>query len=220
MDGTGNSGVRWLGCLECRDLACYASASAPSRLAVVSGAGCVVWSGPGLQRASSRAAVRFSALTPVGPLPQPGPVAGQRRARRGGGCRSLGWLCGRGGGLRLVVGAVVVGVDGADDAPADLAQLPGLGLGQRVEDQAADLLDVAGRGLGHLGPAMAGQGGQGVAAVAPGRGYGAPSRAVPAGRRPGTGAAASSRPTARVRSSAGCGRAPRIAGPAPGTRSG
>ena len=39
----------------------------------------------------------------------------------------------------------MVGVDGADDAPADLAQLPGLGLGQRVEDQAADLLDVAGR---------------------------------------------------------------------------
>ncbi|HEY6315240.1 MAG TPA: hypothetical protein VIY52_31160, partial [Streptosporangiaceae bacterium] len=44
---------------------------------------------------------------------------------------------------------VVVGVDGADDATADLAELPGLGLGQRVEDQAADLLDVAGRGLGH-----------------------------------------------------------------------
>jgi len=57
----------------------------------------------------------------------------------------------------MVVAAVVAGVDGADDAPADLAQLPGLGLGQRVEDQAADLLDVAGRGPGHLRPALAGQ---------------------------------------------------------------
>jgi hypothetical protein len=52
---------------------------------------------------------------------------------------------------------VVVGVDGAGDAPADLAQLPGLGLGQRVEDQAADFLDMAGRGLGHLRLAVAGQ---------------------------------------------------------------
>ena len=46
---------------------------------------------------------------------------------------------------RLVVAAVVVG-SMARDAPADLAQLPGLGLGQRVEDQAAYLLDMAGRG--------------------------------------------------------------------------
>jgi acetyl esterase/lipase len=38
------------------------------------------------------------------------------------------------GGPCLVVGAAVVGVDGVHDAPADLAQLPGLGLGQRVED--------------------------------------------------------------------------------------
>src|SRR6266851_3711301 len=68
-------------------------------------------------------------------------------------------------GQRLVVGAVVVGVHGADDATAYLAQLPGLGLGQRVEDQAADLLDVAGRGLGHLRLALAGQDRQGVAAV-------------------------------------------------------
>jgi hypothetical protein len=34
----------------------------------------------------------------------------------------------------LVVEAMVVGVDSAHDAPADLAQLPGLGLGQGVED--------------------------------------------------------------------------------------
>jgi hypothetical protein len=49
---------------------------------------------------------------------------------------------------------LVIGADGAHDAPADLAQLPGLGLGQRVEDQAADLLDMAGRGLGHLQPPL------------------------------------------------------------------
>jgi len=53
---------------------------------------------------------------------------------------------GYGGGQGLVVAAVVAGVDGALDAPADLAQLLGLGLGQRVEDQAAYLLDMAGRG--------------------------------------------------------------------------
>ena len=33
-----------------------------------------------------------------------------------------------------VVGWLVVGVYGAGDAPGYLAQLPGLGLGQRVED--------------------------------------------------------------------------------------
>ncbi len=66
---------------------------------------------------------------------------------------------------QLVVGAAVVGVDGADDAAADVAQLPGLGLGQRVEDQAADLLDVAGGGLGYLRQALVGQDRQGVAAV-------------------------------------------------------
>ena len=60
---------------------------------------------------------------------------------------------------------LVAGLDGADDAPADVAQLPGLSLGQRVEDQAADFLGVAGRGLGHLGLALAGQGRQGVPAV-------------------------------------------------------
>ena len=60
---------------------------------------------------------------------------------------------------------LVVGVDGAGDAPADFAQLPGLGLGQRVEDQAADFVGVAGRGRDHLRLALAGQGGQGVAAV-------------------------------------------------------
>ena len=47
----------------------------------------------------------------------------------------------------------VVLVDGAHDVPANLAQLPGLSLGQRVEDQAADLLGVAGRGFGALCPA-------------------------------------------------------------------
>jgi len=57
---------------------------------------------------------------------------------------SLGCLCGHGG-------TATAGrrVDGADDLLADLVQLPGLGLGQRVEDQAADFLDMAGRGLGH-----------------------------------------------------------------------
>jgi hypothetical protein len=60
---------------------------------------------------------------------------------------------------------LVVGVDGTHDASADLAQLPGLGFGQRVEDQAADFLDMAGRGLGHFRQALAGQYRQGVAAV-------------------------------------------------------
>jgi hypothetical protein len=60
---------------------------------------------------------------------------------------------------------MVVGVGGAEDATADLAQLPALGLGQRVENEAADLLDVAGRGLGYFRLALAGQDGQGVAAV-------------------------------------------------------
>src|SRR5258707_13749241 len=55
-------------------------------------------------------------------------------------------------GQRLVVGAVVVGVDGGDDAPADLALLPGRGLGQRVEGQAADHLYTPGRALGTLHP--------------------------------------------------------------------
>ena len=39
---------------------------------------------------------------------------------------------------------LVAGVDGAGDALADVAQLPGLGFGQGVEDQAADFAGVAG----------------------------------------------------------------------------
>ena len=58
--------------------------------------------------------------------PSVGFIAG-RPARLG--IADPGCLCGHGGGHRLVVG-----VDGAGDALADLAQLPGLGLGQRVED--------------------------------------------------------------------------------------
>jgi hypothetical protein len=50
------------------------------------------------------------------------------------GCCSLGRFRGHGGGQRLVIEAAVVRVDGAHDAPADVAQLPGLGFGQRVED--------------------------------------------------------------------------------------
>ena len=60
---------------------------------------------------------------------------------------------------------LVDGANGAHDAPAGLAQLPGLGAGQRVEDQASDLLDVAGRGLCHLRSAPIGQGRQGVSPV-------------------------------------------------------
>src|SRR5579862_4329546 len=58
----------------------------------------------------------------------------------------------RGGGQGLVVGA-----DGARDAPADLAQLPGLGLGERIEDEAAYFVDMAGGGLGDLRLALVGQ---------------------------------------------------------------
>ncbi len=78
---------------------------------------------------------------------------------------SLGRLLGSGGGDRSVGQAGIVGVEGRHDAASDVTQLPGLGLGQRVEDQATDLLDMAGRGLGHLRLALAGQGRQGVAAV-------------------------------------------------------
>ena len=67
--------------------------------------------------------------------------------------------------LALVVEAVVARVNGAEDAPADVEQLAGLGLGQRVEDKAPDGLDVAGGRGHHRGAAGVGEHGQGVAAV-------------------------------------------------------
>ena len=55
---------------------------------------------------------------------------------------------GPGAGQRLVIETAVVAVDGAHDEAAGLAKLPGLSFGQRVEDQAADLRDMAARGFG------------------------------------------------------------------------
>ena len=67
-------------------------------------------------------------------------MAAPRRHRPPGGHLTSSPECLRGhrGGQSLVAG-----VDGADDAPADLAQLPGLGLGQRVEYQVLALLSEA-----------------------------------------------------------------------------
>lgn len=51
------------------------------------------------------------------------------------------------------------------DALCDGAELALLGLGERVEDQAAHLVDVGGCGTGNRVLARVGEGGQGVAAV-------------------------------------------------------
>jgi hypothetical protein len=65
---------------------------------------------------------------------------------------SRGLTVGNAGGMTptSVIEGAVLRVDSAHDASADLAQLPGLSLSQRVEDQAADLLDMAGRGFDRL----------------------------------------------------------------------
>jgi hypothetical protein len=92
--------VRRLGCPEHRDLGCYASVSAPKLACRGVRAGYVVWSGSGLQRPSSQGGRDVAALTPVGQLPQPGPVAGQRRlavagdAGHWGGCAGVAAGCG------------------------------------------------------------------------------------------------------------------------------
>jgi transposase len=61
--------------------------------------------------------------------------------------------------------AAVVGVDGAHDPLPDGGELVGLGLGERVEDESADLVDVAGGGGDDLVPAVVGEAGEGIAAV-------------------------------------------------------
>ena len=90
---------------------------------------------PGRPRPHRAGAARpLLVLQPLGEPPGQRPGYGRRRRPTGSPPSSARpSLPGRGGG-QLVVGAAVVRVDGVHDASADLAQLPGLGLGQRVED--------------------------------------------------------------------------------------
>lgn len=74
-------------------------------------------------------------------------------------------------------GAVVVRVDPVQNTVADVLKLPQLGSGQRVDDEGADGLDVAGRGRGDLVIAAVGEDGVGAAAIA-GAGL-APDPALP-----------------------------------------
>src|SRR5215831_4373924 len=53
--------------------------------------------------------------------------------------------------------ARAAGVEGLEDALGDLPQLTLLGPGQRVEDQAADFVDVAGGAGDDPGPAVTGE---------------------------------------------------------------
>jgi hypothetical protein len=62
------------------------------------------------------------------------------------------------GGWERPVGQTrIVRVDGGHDVASDVTKLPGLGLGQRIEEKAADFLDMTGRGVDYLGPASVGK---------------------------------------------------------------
>jgi hypothetical protein len=64
-----------------------------------------------------------------------------------------------------VLSALTLRVDGAHDPAADVVQLPGLRLGERVEDKPSDVFHVTGSGLDELRPAILRQDREGSADV-------------------------------------------------------